>query len=145
MPSFTSESGCFDNMEPSAAVVEKGTQFLADKICEMYNAVARHHNLPDPISRESIVAGIELKSQGKSDFKYHKLQAMPFALRVMESPSAEHLMAMYAMLSHVGLRLRESGFLDDEHKLFYILTNEKHVWGIAVDVSGLSTPFLPSI
>ncbi len=114
-------------MEPDSIVVEKGTQFLADKICSLYNAVARHHKLPDPISRESVVEGIELKSQGRDDFKFVKLQAVPYALRVMESPSGDHLMATYSLLSHFGLCVLESGFLDSEEKLYYILTKEK-VW-----------------
>lgn len=114
-------------MEPSTAVVEKGTQFLADKIWNLYNSVARKHKLPDPISRESVVEGIELKTQGRGDFKYFKLQAMPYALRVLESPNGEHLMATYALLSHFKLHVVESGFLDREDKLYYIFTCEKKI------------------
>lgn len=115
-------------MEPSAVVVEKGTQFLADKIWNSYNEIARKHNLPDPISRESVVEGIELKTRGRDGFSYVKLQAMPFVLRVLEKPSGEHLMATYEELSRNGLRILESGFLDREESLYYILTNEKKVW-----------------
>jgi hypothetical protein len=117
-----------EDMSQRDAVIRKGTQFLADKIWNLYNSVARKHNLPDPISHESIAGGIELKSFGIDGFNYAKLQALPYVLRVLESPSGDQLMAAYEELSRNGLHVVESGFLDREEKLYYVLTNEKKCW-----------------